>query len=154
MESLKPLREVAACLSLTVKVIQTTENQLTGQEESVANKIETSFEEFHTLIERCKQQLLEEARKKVNDQKVNLQGQKKNMAISGAEVQIIVDYTEQYVKHCPDDEVMCMHAENGSRIKRNIDHHMSWRSLAHVEDVDIGVEVSCAEALTVLLNSN
>ena len=85
MESLKPLREMASSLSLAVEDIQTTEHLLAAQGQSVANKIETSFEEFHTIIERRKEQLLEEARRKVSEKMENLQGQKKNMSISGAE---------------------------------------------------------------------
>ena len=147
IESLKPLREMASCLSLAVEDIQTMEHLLAAQGQSVADKIETSFEEFHTIIERHKEQLLEEARRKVSEKMANLQGQKKNMSISGAEVQSIVDYTEQCVKHCSDDEVMCVHAEIGSRIKQEIEEHKSGRNLTPVEEVDVGVEVRCAEAL-------
>ena len=85
MESQKPMREVATTLSLAVEEIKTMEHQLVAQGESVAYKIETSFKEFHTIIERHKQKLLEEANKKVSEKMENLQGQKKNMSISGAE---------------------------------------------------------------------
>ena len=147
MENLKLLREVTASLSLAVEDIQTTEHELAAQGESVANKIETSFKEFHSIIERHKEQLLEETRRKVSEKMENLQGQKKNMSISGAEVQRIVDYTQQCVKHCSDDEVMCVHAEIGSRIKQEIEEHKSGRNLTPVEDVDVGVEVRCTETL-------
>ena len=147
MESLKPLREMAATLSLVVEDIQTMEHELADQGQLVTNKIETSFEEFHTIIERHKQKLLEEAKRKVREKMENLQGQKKNMSISGAEVQSIVDYTEQCVKHCSDDEVMCVHAEIASRIEQEIEEHKSGRNLTPVEEVDVGVEVRCAEAL-------
>ncbi len=153
MESLKPMREVAACLSLAVEKIQTTENELAAQGESVANKIETSFEEFHTIIERHKQQLLEKARKRVSEKMANLQRQEMNISTSSTVVQSVVDYTEQFVKHCSDDEVMCMHAEIESRIKREMEEHKSGRSLAPVEEVDVGVEVRCAEALEQLLQT-
>ena len=62
-------------------------------------------------------------------------------------VQSIIDYTEHCVKHCSDDEVMCVHAEIGSRIKQEIEEHKSGRNLTPVEEVDVGVEVRCAEAL-------
>ena len=147
MESLKPMREMAVCLSIAVEDIQTTEHLLAAQGESVANKIETFFDEFHIIIERRKQKLLMEAERKVSEKMANLQGQKKNMSISGAEVQSIVDYTEQCVKHCSDDEVMCVHAEIGSRIKHEIEEHKSGRNLTPEEEVDVGVEIMCAEAL-------
>ena len=147
MESLKPLGEMLAGLSLAVEDLQTMEHLLAAQGESVANKIETSFEELHTIIERRKQKLLKEAKRKVSEKMANLQGQKKNMSISGAEVQSIVDYTQQCVKHCSDGEVICVHAEIGSRIKQEIEKHKSGRNLTPVEDVNIGVEIMCAEAL-------
>ena len=40
-----------------------------------------------------------------------------------------------------------MHAEIESRIKQEIEEHKSGRNLTPVEEVDVGVEVSCAEAL-------
>ena len=40
-----------------------------------------------------------------------------------------------------------MHAEIGSRIKQEIEEHTSGRNLTPVEEVDVGVEVRCAEAL-------
>ena len=147
IESLKPLREMVSSLSLAVEDIETMEYLLAAQGQSVANKIKTSFEELHTIIERHKEQLLEEARRKVSEKMENLQGQKKNMSISGTEVQSIVDYTEQCVKHCSDDEVMCVHAEIGSIIKQEIEEHKSGRNLTPVEEVDVGVEVRCAEAM-------
>ena len=146
-ENLKSLREMVSSLSPAVEEIQTMEHLLAAQGQSVANKIKTSFEEFHTIIERRREQLLEEARRNVCGKMENLQGQKKNMSISGAEVQSIVDYTEHCVKHCSDDEVMCVHAEIGCRIKQEIEEHKSGRNLTPVEEVDVGVEVSCAEAL-------
>ena len=50
-------------------------------------------------------------------------------------------------QHCSDDEVMCLHAEIGSRIKQEIEEHKLGRNLTPVEDVDVGVEVRCAETL-------
>ena len=46
-----------------------------------------------------------------------------------------------------------MHAEIGSRTKQEIEEHKSGRNLTPVEDVDIGVEVRCAEALKQLFQT-
>ena len=148
MESLEPLREIASSLSLAVEDIQTMEHLLAAQGQSVANKIETSFEEFHTIIERRKEQLLEEARRNVSEKMEKLQGHKKNLSISGAEVQSIVDYTKQCVEHCHDDDVMYMHAEIECNITKKIEEHKSGRNpILPVEDLDVEVEVCCAEAV-------
>ena len=41
----------------------------------MANTIETSFEELHTILETRKQQLLEEAKRRVREKIENLKGQ-------------------------------------------------------------------------------
>ena len=71
MESLKPLREMAASLSLAVDEILITEHMLAAQRQSVANKIETFFEEFNTIIERHKQKLLNVATRKICEKMEN-----------------------------------------------------------------------------------
>ena len=73
------------------------------------------------ILERRKQQLLEEARREVNSKITSFKRQEENMSTASAEVRSIIDYTEQCVRHCSDDEVMCMHAEFGSRIQEEIE---------------------------------
>ena len=74
--------------------------------------------------------------------------QEKTLSLASAEVQSVVDYTEQCVRHCTNNEVISTHAEIRRRIEREIDERCkSGRSLEPVEEVDIGVEVRCAEAL-------
>ena len=68
--------------------------------------------------------------------------------------QSVIDYTEQCVEHSTDDEIMCMHGDIQSRIDREPkEHQKEGRSLAPVEEVDIGVEVSCAEDLHQLIQT-
>ncbi len=56
------------------------------------------------------------------------------------------------MEHSTDDEIMCMHGDIQSRIDSEMkEHQKEGRSLAPVEDMDIGVEVSCAEDLHQLL---
>ncbi len=52
------------------------------------------------------------------------------------------------MEHSTDDELMCMHGDIQSRIDRETkEHHLEGKSLEPVEEVDIGVEMSCAEDL-------
>ncbi len=52
------------------------------------------------------------------------------------------------MEHSTDDEIMCMHGDIQSRIDREMkEHQKEGRNLAPVEEVDVGVEVSCAEDL-------
>ena len=99
-------------------------------------------------MERHKQQLLEEAGREVNNKMESFKKQEENVSIASAEIRSIIDYTEQCVRHCSDDEVMCMHAEIGSRIKQEMEgHSQPGRIMPPVEQVEVGVEVRCAEAL-------
>ena len=148
MDSLEPLREMEVHLSDAVEDIKRAQLQLEAQAVSVANNINTSFEELHTILERRKQQLLEEARREVNSKITSFKTQEEKMYITSAEVRSIIDFTEQCVRHCSDDEVMCMHAEIGSRIQEEIEGQgQPGRIIPPVEQVEVGVEVRCAEAL-------
>ena len=148
MDSLKPLREVEDSLSRALEVVCDTEREVEAQGDSVANTIETSFEELHTILETRKQQLLEEAKRRVREKMENLKGQEKNLSIASAEVRSVIDYTEQCVRLSSDDEVMSMHTEISHRIKDEVEEHGNARNrLEPVEEADMGVEVGCAEDL-------
>ena len=151
MESLKPLREVEDSLSRALEEVSHTEREVEAQGDSVANTIETSFEELHTILETRKQQLLEEAGRRVREKMEKLKGQEENLSIASAEVRSVIDYTEQCVRLCSDDEVMSMHTEISQRIKEEVEEHdKPGNRLEPVEEADMGVEVRCAEALQLL----
>ena len=151
MESLKPLREVEDSLSRALEEVSHTEHEVEAQGDSVANTIETSFEELHTILETRKQQLLEEAGRRVREKMEKLKGQEENLSIASAEVRSVIDYTEQCVRLCSDDEVMSLHTEISQRIKEEVEEHdKPGNRLEPVEEADMGVEVRCAEALQLL----
>ena len=151
MESLKPLREVEDSLSRALEEVSHTEREVEAQGDSVANTIGTSFEELHTILETRKQQLLEEAGRRVREKMERLKGQEENLSIASAEVRSVIDYTEQCMRLCSDDEVMSMHTEISQRIKEEVEEHdKPGNRLEPVEEADMGVEVRCAEALQLL----
>ena len=151
MESLKPLREVEDSLSRALEEVSHTEREVEAQGDSVANTIKTSFEELHTILETRKQQLLEEAGRRVREKIEKLKGQEENLSIASAEVRSVIDYTEQCVRLCSDDEVMSMHTEISQRIKEEVEEHdKPGNRLEPVEEADMGMEVRCAEALQLL----
>ena len=151
MESLKPLRKVEDSLSRALEEVSHTQREVEAQGDSVANTIETSFEELRTILETRKQQLLEEAGRRVREKMEKLKGQEENLSIASAEVRSVIDYTEQCVRLCSDDEVMSMHTEISQRIKEEVEEHdKPGNRLEPVEEADMGVEVRCAEALQLL----
>ena len=155
LEELQPLKEQSIDFSQAVKEIQTIKNKVEAQGDSVANTIQTSFKELHDILDKREKELLNDCGRVVREKVENLSLQEKNLSLASAEVHSIVDYTEQCVRHCTDNEVMSMHAEIRNRIERERDERSnSGRSLEPVEEAGIGVEVRCAEALQQLCQTH
>ena len=154
IEQLDPLKEVMD-LSRAIEEIKSTKCEIEAQGESVANAINDSFDKLQKIIENHRKELLKEAALKVKEKLERLSGQEKSVSTSCAVVQSVIEYTEQFVKHSSNDEIMCMHAETKSRIEKEIKEHCKERkNLEPVEEVDIGVEVNCAKDLKQLLKTN
>ena len=146
MDSLKPLKEVEHFLSKALEEVRDIEHEVEAQGGSVAKTIETSFEELHTILETRKQQLMEEAKRRVRLKIENLKEQEKNLSIASAEVCSVINYTEQCVRLWSDDEVMSMHTEISHRIKDVVDENAkAGNRLEPVEEADMRVEVTCTK---------
>ena len=145
LEKLEPLKTQSSSLSRAVEEVRTTKQELEAQRDTVANTIKTSFKELRDILDNRERELLGEADRLVQEKMDRLSLQEKTLSLASAEVQSVVDYTEQCVRHCTDNEVMSTHSEIRRRIEREIDElSKPGRSL---EPMDIGVEVRCAEAL-------
>ena len=148
LEEMKPLKDVQVKLTSAVEHIQTTKLEVEAQKDSAVNIVKTSFKELHDILDKREKDLMEEAGAIVQEKVNKLSVQEKTLSLASAEVQSVIDYTEQCVRHCTDNEVMSMHTEMRKTIERKIeDHSKSGRSLEPVEEVDMGVEVRCSEAL-------
>ena len=148
LEKLEPLKTQSSILSHAVEEVRTTKQELEAQRDTVANTIKSSFKELRDILDNRERELIGEADRLVQEKMDRLSVQEKTLSLASAEVQSVVDYTEQCVRHCTDNEVMSTHTEIRSRIEREIkEHDKSGRSLEPVDEVDIGMEVRCAEAL-------
>ena len=148
LEKLEPLKTQSSSLSHAVAEVRTTKQELETERDTVANTIKTSFKEVRDILDNREQELLGEADRLIQEKMDRLSLQEENLSLASAEVQSVVEYTEQCVRHCTDNEVMSTHAEIRRRIEREIDEHSkSGRSFEPMEGVDIRVEVRCAEAL-------
>ena len=148
LEKLEPLKTQRSSLSHAVEEVRTTKQELDAQRDTVANSIKTSIRELRDILDNRERELLGEADRLVLEKMDRLSVQEKTLSLASAEVQSVVDYTEQCVRHSSNNEIMSMHTEIRRRIEREIDEcSKSGRSLEPVEEVDVGVEVRCAEAL-------
>ena len=126
--------------------VRTTALEVKTQKESVINNLHTSFKELHNILERRKQELVEDAATIAQENLQKLSQQEKTLSLASAELQSIVDYTERCVSLSTDNELMS--TEIRKTIQQKIqEHSKSGRSLEPVEEADMAVEVTCAEAL-------
>ena len=145
---IKPLKDLQVKLTNAVEHVQTTKLEVETQKDSTVDIIKTSFKEMRDILDKREKELVEEAGSIVQEKVDKLSVQEKTLSLASAEVQSVVDYTEQCVRYCTDNEVMSMHAEMRKTIEHKIEEHSkSGRSLEPVEEADMGVEVRCAEAL-------
>ena len=147
-EKLKPLEKIQVSLSHSVVEVQTTRYELEAQGLSVANNIHTYFIELQKILDDRRRELLEETSRRVQEKMDRLSLQEESLSLACAEVQSVLDHIEQCVSHHTDSEFMGMHAELACEIQRGVEEHDERVvSLEPVEEVDVGVEVRCAEAL-------
>ncbi len=148
LEDLVPFKEVSTKFSTSADVIATAKCEVEAQRKCLVDTIEASFERLHHILEERKKELVQEAVNKVDEKVEKLSAQEKNILTANAEVQSIVEYTERFVGHCSDNEVMSMHTDIRRQIKREIEEHSKPEtSLEPVEEADVGVEVRCEEEL-------
>ena len=147
MEKLKPLRELKVSLSHAAVKVQTTRCEVEAQGLSVAKDIRTSFLELQKILDDHKRELLEEAARRVQEKMDKLSLQEESLSLACAEVQRVLDHIEQCVGHHTDSEFMGMHAELACQIQRGIEEHDEGVVSLEPVEVDVGVEVRCAEAL-------
>ena len=149
MEKLKPLRKLKVSLSHAVVEVQTTRCELEAQGLSVTRNIETSFLELQKILDDRRRELLEETSRKVQEKMDRLSLPEESLSLACADVQSTLDHLEQCVGHYADSEFMGMHAELACQIQRGVEEHDEGVvSLEPVEEVDVGVEVRCADCQT------
>ena len=148
MEKVKPLRELEVNLSHAMVEVQTTRCELEAQELSVTKTIQTHFSELQKIVEDRRKELLEQVTRKVQEKMGKLTLQEKNLSFACTEIRSFLDNIEQSMGHSSDNEFMGLHAQLACQIQQqDKEHNKQVVSLEPVEEVDIGVEVRCAEAL-------
>ena len=154
MKALEPLRQVGDGLSRAVEEVKSTRHEVEAQGVSVAQTINTSFDELHQIVEKRRQELLDEARRRVQEKVETISPQEETLSLASAEVRSVIDCTERYVGHCTDNEVMRMHADIKGLLTQKVEkYNEPVGSMEPVLEVDMGMEVKCAEDLQQLCQS-
>ena len=150
---LECLKELSKNMSLAMEVVKTTKQEVETQGSSVESTIQTSFEELFEMMKKHKQDMLEGARKLIQEKMNKLSVQEKNLSLASSKVVSVVDYAERFVSHSSDNEVMSMHIDIKRQINEIEEHGKADRIMEPVEEADMGVEVVCAEALQQLFQT-
>ena len=150
---LECLKELSESLSLTMEVVKTTKQEVETQGSSVESTIQTSFEKLFEMMKKHKQDMLEGARKLIQEKMNKLSVQENNLSLASSKVISVVDYAERFVSHSSDNEVMSMHIDIKRQINEVEEHGKADRIMEPVEEADMGVEVRCAEALQQLFQT-
>ena len=148
IEDIQTLKEIKDELEKAGENIILTTVTIEAQKQASINNLHTSFKELHNILEQCEQKLVEDAKTIAQHKLQKLSQQEKTLSLASAELQSVVDYTERCVSLSTDNELVSMDTEIRKTIQQKIqEHSKSGRSLEPVEEADMAVEVTCAEAL-------
>ena len=155
MKEMEALRQVKFCLSEATREVQLTAEDIKAQGNDLERSIGASFENLQKILLERKNQLLDEVKDKVQEKTTNLKAQEKSLFTASTEVQNTLDYTQQFVKYCSDDEITIMFSDVKNQIKKEIDDPTkTGRSIEPVEEVDIGASADCSEKLQEFCTDN
>ena len=148
LEDIQSIKKQQTEFTDAIEKVHATTVKVETQKESAINSLHTSFKELRNILELCEQELVKEATTIAQEKLQKLSQQKKTLSLASAELQSVVDYTERCVSLSTDNELVSMDTEIRKTIQQKIqEHSKSGRSLEPVEEADMAVEVTCAEAL-------
>ena len=148
LEDIQPLIDLQDQVIKAEKKIHASTLEIEAQKQASIGNLHTSFKELHNILERRKQELVEDATTIAQQKLQKLSQQEKTLSLVSAELQNVVDYAERCVSLSTDNELVSMDTEIRKTIQQKIqEHSKSGRSLEPVEEADLAVEVTCAEAL-------
>lgn len=140
LDEIVPLKESSAEILRAVDVVRIAQSKVKAQGNSVVSSIESSFNEMYQILEKRKSELVEEALRIVEEKVGKLSEQEKSLSANNTEILNIVEYTEQFVGDCSDNDVMSMHSDIRRKIRREKEE-IGKLTIKPVEAADVGVEV-------------
>ena len=148
LENMQPVKDLQKELVKAAEKLHVTTAAIEAQKQASINILHTSFNELHNILEQREQELVEDATTIAQQKLQKLSQQEKTLSLASAELQSVVDYTERCVSLSTDNELVSMDTEIRKTIQQKIQEHgKSGRSLEPVEEANMAVEVTCAEAL-------
>ena len=148
LEDIQSIKTQQTEFTDAIEKVRATALEVETQKESAISNLHTSFKELHNILERREQELVEDAVTIAQEKLQKLSQQEKTLSLASAELQSVVDYTGRCVSLSTDNELVSVDTEIRKTIQQKIqEHSKSVMSLEPVEEADMSVEVTCAEAL-------
>ena len=148
LEDIQSVKKQQTEFTDAIEKVHATALEMETQKESAISKLHTSFNELHNILEQREQELVKESTTIAQEKLQKLSQQEKTLSLACAELQSVVEYIERCVSLSTDNELVSMDTEIRKTIQQKIqEHSKSGRSLEPVEEADMAVEVTCAEAL-------
>ena len=148
LEDIQPVKDLQDQVIKAGQNIHASILKIEAQKQASIDNLHTSFKELHNILEQREQELVEDATTIAQQKLQKLSQQEKTLSLASAELQSVVDYTEQCASLSTDNELVSMDTEIRKTIQQKIqEHSKSGGSLEPVEEADMAVEVTCAEAL-------
>ena len=147
-QQMEPLKELELSFSTAVEEIQTVKKEVRIQGNSVANYIKSSFRKLYMIIKNREQALLAETTTMVKEKLKHLSEQEDKLSSALMAMQSVLRYSEQCIQYAAQDEIMGMHDKiQGQLNKLFKEYQKEEENLDPVEEADLEVEVSCADAV-------
>ena len=146
LEGIQHLKDLKYAIFKAGEKIPSAILEIEAQKQASINNLHTSFKGLHEIFEQREQELARDATNVAQQKLQNLSQQEKTLSLASAELQSVVDYTERCVIFSTDNELVSVDAEIRKTIQQKIQEH-SKSGLEPVEEADMAVEVTCAEAL-------
>ncbi len=148
-DKLQPLKEQTLLLCEAIDEVKMAKEKCEVQGQEISHTIESSFKRLREILDKRERELLTKASQLVQDtvDKLNVHVQEKNLSSSNAEIQSVIDCTQQCVEHCSDTEVMSMLTEIQHRMEHELEQWKQQTVIAPVEVPNIAVGVECEDAL-------
>ena len=148
LSDVQSLKSMHSEYTNALKKIQNMTLEIEAHKDSIIDNLHASFKELRNILEQREQELVEDATTIAKKKLQNLSQQEKTLSLASAGLQSVVDYTERCVSLSTDNELVSMNTEIRKTTQQKIqEHSKSGRSLEPVEEADMAVEVTCAEAV-------
>ena len=155
LNELNPLEKEEECMLSALREVAASKKDVEEQGKMVAHSIKDSFRELHKILERREQQMLLECEDKVTTKLERLLKQENDLYLEVKQMKTTIDHFKSLVGNSTITDVLTQHSQVQHHLSLKVKEHCeNKKTTAPVEEADLKVEVSMAQELQTLCQSN